>query len=128
MITALSATFKGHRRADHDHQMVYGRRRPAGPARWRPCRAARWRPARLLGVTPVHGGGAYVSAVRRGNLVSQPAGSLRAELDLLRPRTPAGNGPANALDLPVSPGTRRDGPGCRSTGRSVLAAGRAAAR
>src|SRR2546430_3447522 len=44
---------------------------------FRSCRAARWRPARLLGVTPVHGGGAYVSAVRRGNLVSQDRKSTR---------------------------------------------------
>ena len=66
--------------------------------------------------------------VRRGNLVSQTAGSRRAELDVLRPVTPAANGPANALDLPVSARTRRDGPGCRSTGRSVVAAVRSAAR
>ena len=36
--------------------------------------------------------------------------------------------PANALDLPVSARTRRDGPGCRSTGRSAVAAVRSAAR
>lgn len=41
---------------------------------------------------------------------------------------PQPNGPANALDLPVSARTRRDGPGCRSTGRSVVAAVRSAAR
>src|SRR5260221_13728522 len=74
------------------------------------------------------GAGAYVSAVGRGSLVSQTGGSRGAELDVLRPVTPAANGPANALDLPVSARTRRDGPGCRSTGRSVVAAVRSAAR
>src|SRR6267378_4529064 len=68
------------------------------------------------------------AAAMRGNLVSQTAGSRRAELDVLRPVTPAANGPANALDLPVSARTRRDGPGSRSTGRSVAAAVRSAAR
>ena len=69
-----------------------------------------------------------ISAVRRGNLVAQTAGSRRAELDVLRPVTPAANGPANALDLPVTARTRRDGPACRSTGRSAVAAVRSAAR
>jgi hypothetical protein len=32
----------------------------------------------------------------RGNLVAQTAGLRRAELDVLRPVTPAANGPANA--------------------------------
>ena len=41
---------------------------------------------------------------------------------------PQPNGPANALDLPVSARTRRDGPGCRSTGRSAVAAIRSATR
>jgi hypothetical protein len=41
---------------------------------------------------------------------------------------PQPNGPANALDLPVCARTRRDGPGCRSTGRSVAAAIRSATR
>jgi hypothetical protein len=38
------------------------------------------------------------------------------------------NGPANALDLPMSAHTRREGPGCRSAGRSVFAAIRSATR
>jgi hypothetical protein len=50
------------------------------------------RPARYLG---------EISAVRRGNLVAQTASSRRAKLDVLRPVAPAGNGPANALALPV---------------------------
>ena len=41
---------------------------------------------------------------------------------------PQPNGSANALDLPMSAHTRRDGPGCRSTGRSVVAAIRSATR
>ena len=41
---------------------------------------------------------------------------------------PQPNGPANALDLPMSAHTRRDGPGCRSTGRSVVVAIRSATR
>src|SRR5258708_10353734 len=41
---------------------------------------------------------------------------------------PQPNGPANALDLPMSAHTRRDGPGCRATGRSVVAAIRSASR
>ena len=64
-----------------------------------------------------------VPAVRRGDLVCQATGSRRAELDVLRPVTPAANGPANALDLPVSARTHRDGPGCRSTGRSAARTG-----
>src|SRR5215813_13989759 len=39
---------------------------------------------------------------------------------------PQPNGPANALDLPTSAHTRRDGPGCRSIRRSVVAAIRSA--
>ena len=35
---------------------------------------------------------ARTAAVRRGNLVSQTAGSRRAELDVLRPVIPAANG------------------------------------
>src|SRR5712692_5887814 len=35
---------------------------------------------------------------------------------------PQPNGPANALDLPMSAHTRRDGPDCRASGRSVVAA------
>ena len=38
------------------------------------------------------------------------------------------NGGANALDLPMSAHTRRDGPGCRSTGRLGVAATRSATR
>src|SRR6266545_4709342 len=41
---------------------------------------------------------------------------------------PQPNGPANALDLPVSARTRCGGPGCRSTGRSAVAAIRSATR
>jgi hypothetical protein len=41
---------------------------------------------------------------------------------------PQPNGAANALDLPMSAHTRRNGPGCRSTGRSVVAATRSATR
>jgi hypothetical protein len=36
---------------------------------------------------------------------------------------PQPSGPANALDLPVSARTPRDGPGCRSTGRSAVCGG-----
>ena len=63
-----------------------------------------------------------------GNLVAQTAGSRRAELDVLRPVTPVAHGRANALDLPMSAHTRRDGPGCRSTGRSVVVVVRSATR
>jgi hypothetical protein len=41
---------------------------------------------------------------------------------------PQPDGPASALDLPVSAHARRDGPGCRSTGRSAAAAVRSATR
>jgi hypothetical protein len=60
-------------------------------------------------------------AAMRGNLVAQTAGSRRAELDVLHPATPAAQRPCQRLDLPTSAHTRRDGPGCRSTGRSVVA-------
>jgi hypothetical protein len=63
-----------------------------------------------------------IPAAMRGNLLAQTAGSRRAELDVLRPVTPAAQRPANALDLPMSAHARRDGPGCRSTGRSVVTA------
>jgi hypothetical protein len=57
----------------------------------------------------------------RGNLVAQTAGSRRAEPMFCVRSLPQPNGPANALDLPVSAHTRRDGPGCRSTGRAGMA-------
>src|SRR5712691_2330383 len=46
---------------------------------------------------------------RRGNLVSQTAGSRRAELDVLRPVTPAANGPANAFSCSSAAGRLRSG-------------------
>ena len=42
--------------------------------------------------------------------------------------SPQPNGAASALDLPMSAHTRRNGPGCRSTRRSVVAAIRSATR
>src|SRR5258708_3890042 len=73
-----------------------------------------------------------VTSGRRDDLAEAAASSAAGQgggaVVVRRRVVPAANGPANALDLPASARTRRGGPGCRSTGRSVVAAVRSAAR
>jgi hypothetical protein len=71
---------------------------------------------------------AHASAAMRGNLVAQTAGSRRAELDVLRPVTPAAQRPCQRFGSADEGGHSPRRPGCRSTGRSVVTAIRSATR
>jgi hypothetical protein len=96
----------------------------AGPAsgRDRDCAVVRDPRCGLIPVSPVlrlitHRT-TRVAAAMRGNLVAQTAARAAAKGRFCVRSLPQPSGPANALDLPVTARTHRDGPGCRSTGRS----------
>ena len=67
-----------------------------GSAQRRPCRAARWQPEGLPSVTWVHGGGAHVAAVRRGNSAVGPGDFGRARTAVLRVQDENGGSSATA--------------------------------
>jgi hypothetical protein len=92
MATDSCITQPGIGRAGHSARSARRIKRDRHPCRFS-GKVARFPEGRLRMVTAAGRDGRARSAVRRGNLVSQTAGSRRAELDVLRPVTPAAQRP-----------------------------------